>query len=173
MLVLVGSGVVRRDAGGARRLFQPRWDSSVVRALRPSHDVDPYPRREGARGTGHVRRIGVESAGTANSSPGNESRPRVRSRFGGASADTSRVGGGASDCRCRLGEARLEDHRQVDVPGTAMGDGVFVLPAFEDGPLQRVELSLPGQWNKRKILENVNIVQEPLAVVLGTGGDGG
>ena len=71
--------------------------------------------------------------------------------------------------------ARLvsKDQRQVDVRGTPVGEGVFVLPAFDDGPLQRVELSLPGQWNKRKIVKDVKIAPEPVAVDLGTGGDGG
>ena len=67
----------------------------------------------------------------------------------------------------RTGWARLQARggRQVRVPWTRADDDTARLPAFDAGPLEILEVGVPGRW-RTAVLKNVAVTGDPIAVAL-------
>ncbi len=65
------------------------------------------------------------------------------------------------------GWARLQARhgREVRVPWTVADDGTVRLPAFDAGPLEILEVGVPGRW-RTAVLRDVAVTASPVDVTL-------
>lgn len=84
-----------------------------------------------------------------------------------ASRLSLRVGSGDAEPAAKTGWARLRARggRQVWVPWTRDKVGRVRLPAFDAGPLEVLEVGVPGRW-RTAVLSNVAVTVAPVDVTL-------